>query len=97
MATDVFIYSSFPLRDARQGLEDDLDDMLGDAGEVTGGGSGGAGWNIDVEILVEAEANSLVSQIAAFLRDYPVPSDTHMNVAVADGLPIRFDVFSDQS
>ena len=36
----IYIYSAEPLKEARGNLEDDLDDFLQDAGEVSGGGSG---------------------------------------------------------
>jgi len=48
MATTVFIYSHQRPSEPRGDLEDDLDSLLSGAGEVTGGGGGRDGWNIDL-------------------------------------------------
>lgn len=79
---DIFIYSSKPLPQGRGALEDDIDVLLGDAGEVTGGGIGQAGWNVDVEIYDTSDAEEELEKLREFLRQWPVPSDTYL---VVDG------------
>ncbi|MEV4365385.1 hypothetical protein [Nonomuraea sp. NPDC049625] len=44
-------------------IEDLIEDILGDQGEVTGGGEGDTGGNIDIEIFEDADAERLVSEI----------------------------------
>jgi hypothetical protein len=43
MATTVCVYSTKPLPEPRGGLEDDLEELLAGAGEVSGGGGGRRG------------------------------------------------------
>lgn len=52
---DIFIYSALSLGYPRGELDDDLEDLLGSAGEVTGAGAGDRGWNIDLEIYNQHE------------------------------------------
>jgi hypothetical protein len=73
---DVFIYSSLPLKDARQALEDDIDELLMDLGEVTGGGAGTSGWNIDIELYEDPNTEKTLSRLKRFLQEWPVPEDT---------------------
>lgn len=74
----IYIYSSQILREPRGNLEVDLDDFLKDAGEVTGGGGGERGWNIDLEI--EGATGWWPSRIADFLWNWGVPLDTYLSV-----------------
>jgi hypothetical protein len=48
----------------RDVIEDAIEEALGDKGEVTGGGSGDTGGNIDIEIFDEADVEPLMSEIA---------------------------------
>jgi hypothetical protein len=75
----IHIYSSQPLNSARGNLEDDLDDMLGAAGEVTGGGSGKRGWNIDLEIYEDDKFQDWLRDVIAFLKRQDVPVDTYLD------------------
>jgi hypothetical protein len=78
MPTDVFIYSKAPLKDARGALEDDIESFLGPSGEVTGGGGGASGWNVDLE-LSEIASGELVRP-REFLVEWGVPRDTFLRV-----------------
>ena len=80
MAAEVFISSHQPLGCARMDLEDDIQELLGGAGEVTGGGSGQSGWNIDVAWAEGIAPEGWVARLAAFLREWGVPGDTFMTV-----------------
>lgn len=63
------------LGEGRQGLEDDLDDALRDAGlgEVTGGGGGEKGSNIDIEV---PDVEAAISTIRRVLRQASVHPGT---------------------
>jgi len=80
----VFLYSSLNTgrlkEEGRSGLEDDLDEFLEGAGETTGGGSGSAGWNVDVELEDHADLNVWVDRVVLFLRKWQVPEDTVLDV-----------------
>ena len=92
---EIFIYSSLSLREARGNLEDDLDDYLGETGEVTGGGGGMRGWNIDLEVSDDA-LPKMIERLTDFLTEWGVPPDTHFDVwEVRDGRKhnTRYDVF----
>jgi hypothetical protein len=89
MPADIFIYSKKPLREPRGGLEDDLDDFLEGAGEVTGGGSGTTGWNFDVEIFDESQIEEWVKRLTTFLKKWKVPKDTYLKIGDR-----RIDVFT---
>ncbi len=82
MRHGIYIYSSRSSpaleREGRGGLEDDLEEFLGGAGEVTGGGSGERGWNVDLEVAGDMEA--WIPRLRAFLREWGVPEDTYLKV-----------------
>jgi hypothetical protein len=78
MPTDVFIYAKAPLKDARGALEDDLESFLGASGEVTGGGAGASGWNIDLEFSEIASGE--LARLREFLVEWGVPRDTYLRV-----------------
>jgi hypothetical protein len=77
------VIPSGSLADGRQALEDDLDDALQEAGlgEVTGGGSGIKGSNIDIEVTDVAEAVSLIRTI---LKREGASADTMIRHAEPD-------------
>ena len=91
MPTDVFIYSNLPLSCGRDEIEDAVDDVIRGNGEVTGGGSGSSGWNVDVELTSDADADQHVAAIVVALRQLGVPDDTYLCVG-ADQL--RVNVYS---
>jgi len=94
MATAIYIYSKQRLGEPRGDLEDDLDAFLGGAGEVTGGGGGEAGWNVEVLLDDATYAEPWVDRLAEFLRDRGVPEDTHFDVVSEDQQPRRIGVFA---
>jgi hypothetical protein len=80
MASDIYIYAKTSLGRGRDELEDDLDDFLGEGGEVTGGGSGLPGWNVDLTLADDADLESWVGKLVLFLREWGVPQDTYLRV-----------------
>ena len=92
---EIFIYSSISLREARGNLEDDLEEFHGSTFEVTGGGGGERGWNIDLEVSDDNLANS-VEKLQEYLSGWGVPPDTDFDVYVMrNGAEeeTRYDVF----
>src|SRR5262249_17204989 len=87
MAAEGFIFSSQPLGCARAGLEDDIEEVLGPAGERAGRGTGAAGWNIDVALAEGVPHEPWVARLAAFLRERGVPPDTHFEVLPPGWVP----------
>ena len=98
MATTVFIYSYQRLSEPRIDLEDDLEDFLSGAGEVTGGGGGSAGWNIDLELELRdaADVEHWAERLAGFLRDRGMPKDTFLEISTEGSESRRVDVFADR-
>ncbi len=84
MATDIFIYSEAYMNDARGALEDDLEVLLGNVGEVTGGGLGASGWNIDLVIHDDDLADDWIPKIVTFLRQWGVPCETYLQIVPPD-------------
>lgn len=78
---DVFIYFYERLDVGLDELEDALDRGLSGHGEVTGGGIGESGSNIDIEIgssaMNEKEAVDLIRRT---LADFDLPSSSRINV-----------------
>ena len=75
----VYLNCSTALDEPRGNLEDDLDDFLGDAGEVTGGGGGERGWNIDFEITNQ-EFDNLLPELLVFLTRWGVPRNAYLKI-----------------
>lgn len=74
---DVYIYFFSDLPVSRDAIEDTLDKYLGERGEVTGGGSGEGGSNLDLEIF-EGDARNHLPAIRKILRRFKVPPDTQI-------------------
>jgi len=92
---DVCIYSSMDLREARGGLEDDLEEFLDAFGEVAGGGGGAPGWNIDLELFSDEDLSWNINELLDFLREWGVPPDTYLTVSQQDNNTeqSRYNVF----
>ena len=91
---DIYIYSSLPLWDARGSLEDDIAEYVNGV-EVTGGGGGSRGWNIDLE-AADADLPKVIPRLLEFLRAGYVPPDTHFDVIIerrGKMSKTRYDVF----
>ena len=73
----IYIYFPSPLPQPRSEIEDDLDEMLGDDGEVTGGGAGTTGANIDIEIF-EGDPHDYLERIRSILKGHNVADDTYI-------------------
>ena len=74
---DVFVYFRSPLPQARDVFEDALEEQLAGIGEVTGGGSGRTGSNIDVRISSPSIGiPEVVSRVGAILKKVGAPPDT---------------------
>ncbi|MEZ6143346.1 MAG: hypothetical protein R3B84_22490 [Zavarzinella sp.] len=75
----VFIYYFSKLGVPRDDLESAIEDFLGSRGEVTGGGGGATGGNIDIEIESE-DAEQVIDELREFLRSMTMPLDTIFDV-----------------
>ncbi len=75
----VFIYYSSPLGMPRGDVEAELEALLGSRGEVTGGGGGVSGGNIDLEIEADDPAD-VVEEIRQLLRTLSLPTNTVLDV-----------------
>jgi hypothetical protein len=71
----ISIYFYSKLSTGRSAIEDDLEEILADKGEVTGGGSGLSGSNIDIDIY-EGSAADFLEPIRTVLQELDVPDDT---------------------
>jgi hypothetical protein len=60
---DVFIYFPAGIDVEKDVIEDALDDAIGDLGEVTGGGIGESGMNIDLDVEDEVAPEEIVGLI----------------------------------
>jgi len=76
---DIFIYYNIKLEVDRYIIEDQIDDFLGEKGEVTGGGSGISGGNIDIEIYDKVNEN-IVKELKGFLQELQLPNNTYLVV-----------------
>jgi hypothetical protein len=76
----LYIYSKGELENGRDEIEDGIEELLGDIVEVSGGGSGAFGWNVDVELLEPTKLEFALAQIRSFLAEMKVSSDTHIDV-----------------
>ena len=76
---DIFIYYNMKLEVDRDIIEDQIDDFLGEKGEVTGGGSGISGGNIDIEIYDKVN-ESIVKELKGFLQELQLPDNTYLVV-----------------
>ena len=76
----VAIYFNSRLSTPRDEIEDLLEDALGDQGEVTGGGRGLGGSNIDLEITSEMSVRDVLELIRAVLGRLKTPSDTEIAI-----------------
>jgi hypothetical protein len=69
MSAEIYIYCPAGAPGAARGdLEDDLEEFLGGAGEVTGGGSGVEGYHIDLELDDDEDLEQWIVRLCDFLR-----------------------------
>ena len=80
---NVFVYVRGKLSCGRDEIEDAITEALGDAGEVTGGGAGTMGSNVDIEITDRSiSADAAVETIRTALARFDLP---RTSTVVADG------------
>jgi hypothetical protein len=84
MAVSVYIYSYSPLEGGRYALEDSLEKDFEGEVELSGGGSGSTGWNIDLEILDDSTSPAMINSLLIYLRNKTVPRDTYLVVFPPD-------------
>jgi hypothetical protein len=73
---DAFIYFYERLSVGRDEIEDALDEGLREFGEVTGGGAGVMGSNIDFEFYREVEVKEALKMIRTILSNFDLPRST---------------------
>ena len=72
MGRALYVYLRRGLPLGRDELEDLIEDFLGERGEVTGGGSGSEGSNIDLEVRHDDDVDAVVEGVLAILRNLDV-------------------------
>lgn len=75
----LFIYYFSPLGVSRGDIEAELESLLGSRGEVTGGGGGLTGGNIDLEFESD-DPDKVVEEIRQLLRSLSLPTNTVLDV-----------------
>ncbi|WP_395738124.1 hypothetical protein [Prosthecobacter sp.] len=80
METEVFINSRSQLDRSRWDLEEDIEAFFGGKVEITGGGSGTMGWNIDLLIHHDGALESQIDALRNFLSNWGVPRDTSLSI-----------------
>lgn len=74
----LYIYfSRLPERSSLDEVEDDLEKLLGENGEVTGAGLGVSGGNIDIELYGEED---VLQDIKSYLLAYGFSAETVLDV-----------------
>ena len=76
----LFIASWTPLGRSRGELEDEIEELLGDVAQVSGGGQGAGGWNIDIDLLEPESLEWCIARIQEYLRSQRVPADTVIDI-----------------
>ena len=74
---NIFIYFPKNSKVKRDVLEDAIDDILDGSGEITGGGTGNEGSNIDIEIF-EGDPANYKEELINLLREYNCPAQTYI-------------------
>lgn len=69
-------------------MEDDLEDLLGEMAEVSGGGQGERGWSIDIELYVPENLEFVIEQIRTYLQQKNVSRETYIRVIRSDRRPV---------
>ena len=70
---DVFIYFPPNIALEKDVIEDTLDDVIGELGEVTGGGIGDKGMNIDLDVEDDVAPEKILELIRTALAELQAP------------------------
>lgn len=84
METEVFINSKSPLGKSRWELEEDVEAFFAGKIEITGGGGGSMGWNIDILIHHDGALKPQIEALKAFLSGWRVPQDTSLSIILGE-------------
>ena len=76
----ILVYDTEPLGTGRDELQDAIEEMLGGRGEVTGGGAGVGGWNIDIEVFDPRSLAAVVAELEAVLKGWPLSSHAILDI-----------------
>ncbi|MGF1582713.1 MAG: hypothetical protein ACFCD0_25595 [Gemmataceae bacterium] len=94
---EICIHSKTPLDGSRGGvggrdwIEDDIEDMLGEAGECVGGGSGLSGWDVHFAIFGDETLDYWLNRIVRYLRRMDITTHTKVT-AYLDNNEVYRDV-----
>src|SRR5262245_44956726 len=81
MGVDIYIYCPIGQPGAARGeLGFDLEELLGAAGEITGGGSGVQGFNIDLELNDDEDLEQWITRLRDFLRQQGARPGTYFTI-----------------
>lgn len=83
MFVDIYITGEIAIE--KDDIEDALADVLGDDGEIVGGGSGLSMINLDIEIFDSVRPMDIVKRIAGAIKDLGLPLDTVLQTAEPNG------------
>ena len=61
-------------------LEEDIESFFDGRVEITGGGSGSMGWNVDLLLRYELPLEQQIEKLRTFLSNWGVPNDTSLSV-----------------
>jgi hypothetical protein len=94
MSTDIYIYGGIDEDDElyRDDLEDALRGLLKDAGRLTGAGSGGEGFNVDVSFDDGQDVDSWIPRLLELLKRLGAGPRTFFEVYPSgwkEGMPYR--------
>jgi len=84
METEVFINSRTCLGRFRLDLEEDIESAFAGKVEITGGGSGSMGWNVDLLLHHEGDVAAQIEALRTFLRTWEVPHDTSLSIVAGE-------------
>lgn len=74
----IYIYfSKLPDGYVLADIEEDLEEILGEAGEVVGSGLGASGGNMDIELFEDAD---VLEEVRSYLLDCGFEKDTILDI-----------------
>ena len=73
---DLFVYFPPNLGIDRDYVEESIQSVLGDIGEVTGGGAGQSGSNVDIEVFQDIDIDRAIALVSKLLISINAPGET---------------------